>query len=155
MQKFLKNSLLYSTIHSLLSLISHLMIHCFVLTGLIIWSAKYPSPSSTLQKMLTKFSQILKNYCTTNLDSCWSKHNGSYQLYTAYEWCCILILKIFMLIQQNILYSDKFLMLYSLIKRIYTFNINHTTSVISSNIQVVSLHFLSGFFFFYLITFIR
>lgn len=38
-------------------------------------------------------------------------------------------------------------MLYSLIKRKYTFNINHTTSVINSNIQLVSLHFLSGFFF--------
>lgn len=70
MQEFLKNSLLYSTIHSLLYQSSksyHDIL--FVLTGLIVWSlAKHPSPSSP-QKCWQNSAKLKKITLRLILDS--------------------------------------------------------------------------------------
>lgn len=71
MQEFLKNSLLYSTIHSLLYQ-SNKSYHdiLFVLTGLIVWSlAKHPSPSSTPPKCWQNSAKFKKMTVRLILDS--------------------------------------------------------------------------------------
>lgn len=89
-----------------------------MLTGLVVWaSAKHPSPP--LQKHWQNSAKE-KKLLYDILDSFFDLNTMGATSYTQLmNDHCNLSLEILMLIQQNILYSDQFLMLYLLIKRIY------------------------------------